>query len=367
MKIFTSNSNSSVIFINYKCSFNFREEMEETNEIFIYRHDERDFIHVTSEAKKKELAEVIQNPSVEEVENALTEAKYDGVLVLDAKNSRWLLSFGSHVGIVAQRTARRQADSIARSGYQIPKKYRIKANYPLEELSETNIGELWKTVQQKYVKSTLSGLELDETGIPSQIAERAKLLEGSGHKDELTDAQQEKLEAEARKRAMARSGITPAVAPVKAPSEAMLEEKKTMIKPSKTTVEKKNQKFKIDVDDEEEEIQPKTTKKKKTTKKTPAKKTTTKKKTVKSLDNGPYFFEIDKIKQYVEEEKTTFSTKGVLHIDDDEVRDSVVVFRVDNIKDTQWDKTVMFLEEGDIVEIEVETRDNVHYVTSVTK
>lgn len=338
--------------------------MEETNEFFVYNHDEREFNHVTADTKKKELAGIIQNNSVEDVENALMASTVDGILVLDANHSRWLLSFGAHVGIVAQRTARRQADSIARSGYQIPGKHRIKANYPLEELSETNIGDLWKTVQQKYVKSTLTGLELDETGIPSQIAERKSLLEATGYKDELTEAEQEKAEAEARKRAMSKSGEdVPSEKeeksePVKAKKKEDPEpepKKVTKGKKKKTEEQPKEALFKIDVAEEEEEKVKKDM--------SPAPKTTK----TDSKSKGPYFFEINSIRSYEEDQKTTFSMKGVLHIDDDEVPEAVAVFKIDNIPETQWDATVMFLEENDIVELYVKDVDGVYYVYSAKK
>lgn len=304
--------------------------MEEQNEFFIYDHSEREFSHVTDQKKKAELEEKSNSGSVDELESSLTDLGYDGLLILDADNSKWVLCFGSHLGIVGQRTARRQADSIARSGYNVGK-YRIRAKYPLEELSDANIGELWKTVQQKYVKSTLSGLELDQSGIPSQIADRAKMLNEMGIEDDLTQANEEKAEAEARKKAMAKSGVG-------------------SYQPEKKVVPKK-----------------KSTPKEETVKQAPKKKVAEKEPKKEIPSRGPYFFEVKTIKEYVENNNTVFSMKGVLHKDDEEFEDSYVIFKKENMKESDWNKTVLYLEKKDIVQIDLFEDDNIFYATTIKK
>ncbi len=305
--------------------------MDEQNEYFIYDHSEREFNHVTDAKKKAELEEKSKSASVDELEQSLSNLGYDGLLIMDSDNSKWVLCFASHLGIVGQRTARRQADSIARSGYNVGK-FRIRANFPLEELSEANIGELWKTVQQKYVKSTLSGLELDQSGIPSQIADRAKMLNEVGIEDALTKAEQEKAEAEARKRAMQKSGI----------------------------------KVPVDTAPKMEAKKPK--KEERSTPKKETKKPKTEKKTKPSYESkGPYFFEIRTIKEYVENNNTVFAMKGVLHKDDDEFNDSIVVFKKDNLPESQWNKTVLYLEKKDIVQLDLYEDDETFYATSIRK
>jgi len=316
--------------------------MEEQNEYFIYNHSEREFNHVTDQKNKAELEEKSNSSSANELESSLTNLGYDGLLILDADNSKWVLCFGSHLGIVGQRTARRQADSIARSGYNVGK-YRIRAKYPLEELSDANIGELWKTVQQKYVRSTLSGLELDQSGIPSQIADRAKMLNEMGIEDDLTQAHEEKAEAEARKKAMAKSGVGSYQ-----PEKKVVQKKKSA--PKKRSVMGKPPAIEKDP-----------------VKQAP-KKMVAKKEPKKEIPSqGPYFFEVKTIKEYVENNNTVFSMKGVLHKDDDEFEDSYVIFKKENMKESDWNKTVMYLEKRDIVQVDLFEDDNTFYATTIKK
>lgn len=310
-----------------------------STEFFVYNHQTQDFSYET-DTRGKELLNIIQSTSVVEIEASLESRKIDALLVLDTENSRWLLVFGGHTGIVGQRTARRQADSIARTGFQIPGKHRIKAAYPLEEISETNIGDLWKTVQQKYVKSSLSGMDLDdELGIPTQIAERKKLLESAGFQDELTKADLEKEESARRKRAMEKTYAVKSQEPSKIVSEKITEPKavkKIEHKPH-IKVSKKNVSAKRKIAE------------------------------ARTKSKGPFFFEAKNVKQYVENNNTVLSIKGDLHKDDDKNEQAILVFKKANIPENEWDTTALFIENGDILQVEINQMGETYHVTSVVK
>lgn len=310
-----------------------------STEFFVYNHQTQDFSYET-DTRGKELLNIIQSTSVVEIEASLESRKIDALLVLDTENSRWLLVFGGHTGIVGQRTARRQADSIARTGFQIPGKHRIKAAYPLEEISETNIGDLWKTVQQKYVKSSLSGMDLDdELGIPTQIAERKKLLESAGFQDELTKADLEKEESARRKRAMEKTYAVKSQEPSKIVSEKITEPKavkKIEHKPH-IKVSKKNVSAKRKIAE------------------------------ARTKSKGPFFFEAKNVKQYVENNNTVLSIKGDLHKDDDKNEQAILVFKKANIPENEWDATALFIENGDILQVEINQMGETYHVTSVVK
>ncbi len=129
--------------------------MSNKNDIvfFVYKHDEQTFR--PSQAQTV-LAKILETNDIEKLESDLTTRNIDALLVWDARKQKWYLVFGSHTGIVAQRTARRQADTMIRTGYR-GKVARIPGGFPLEELSRANIGDLWKTAQMKYSKSDLKG------------------------------------------------------------------------------------------------------------------------------------------------------------------------------------------------------------------
>ncbi len=115
-----------------------------------YHHDKREFEPPAN-------ATAISNLSMDdldEFQNHLRSLDVDGLLILDKPKSTWFLVFGSHVGLIAQRTARRQADNIVRSGYLLPSGERVRERFTLEELSDDNLGDLWKTVQDKYLPAT---------------------------------------------------------------------------------------------------------------------------------------------------------------------------------------------------------------------
>ncbi len=309
-------------------------------EFFVYSHEERKYEYVQDE-RKEVLSRIVKLPTVPEIEDALQREQIDGLLVLDENGQRWFLVFGSHMGIVGQRTARRQADSITRSGFRIPGKYTIRVEYPLEELSDPNIGDLWKTAQQKYIKSSLSGMEVDEeTGIPAQIAERARLLTQVGYEDELTKAELEKQEAELRERVKLKEKTGKTVAkptPIAESKTKQTTKAKSAKKSTKTTAKK--------------EVSPK------------------KDETVdfSKLDfSKPFFFQVNQLKEYVEDNYTVFSAKGKLQDLDNEF-DALVVFKQQKIKPRTWNDIVVFMKEGDILQLVLEYADDVLYALEVEK
>lgn len=81
----------------------------------------------------------------------------DGLLIFNRERNEWNLIFAKSLGLVAQRTARRQADTISRSGFLLSSGERVGIRSRLQQLTEDNIGDLHKTVQQKYIVSDLVG------------------------------------------------------------------------------------------------------------------------------------------------------------------------------------------------------------------
>jgi hypothetical protein len=254
----------------------------------------------------------------------------------------------------------------------MPAGYTIKGNYPMVETNDVDIGDLWKTVQQKYVISDLGGMSLDEeTGIPSQLADRAQLMEAEGHKDDLTEAKFEKEEAEVRRRAMARSGsappkskpapkVTPTPKPEPEPEpepEVEVEAPKLETKKAKRSTKKSTKKS-----------SKKSTKKspKKSTKKATEKSTSKKKKaTSKKPTSSGGYFEITFVKQNVIEGNTQTVAKGNLNLDDGEIISKTIVFDQDHLNQKEWTQIGLFMQEGDIVQIDTKVENDVEFATSL--
>ncbi len=342
-------------------------------EFFIYNHGNREFKESSKDAKK--LTGLIGG-TAEEIGKQLNLEEIDALLVLDNEGERWFLSYSDSLGIIGQRTARRQADTIARSGYRMPAGYTIKGNYPMVETNDVDIGDLWKTVQQKYVMSDLSGMSLDEeTGIPSQLADRAQLMKAEGHQDDLTEAKLEKEEAEVRKRAMQRTGGQSAKkAKASAPKAMPKPTPKAEPKPKPTPKPPAKKPSKIiptpEVGEKEaEEIVTKKTKKstKKSTKK--GKKATKKAKKVtkkKSAGGSGGYFEVTSVKQNVTDGNTQTVAKGKLTYGSDTPLSETIVFDQEHLTQKEWTQIGLFIQKGDILQVDVSTEKGVEYATSIS-
>ncbi len=122
-----------------------------------YDHNKREFSEVPNQKK----FEKILNGTVDEISNTLEGLGIDGLMLFRRDQNVWQLIFRKDMGIVAQRTARRQADTISRSGFLLSSGERVGTRSSLEQLTNDNIGDLSKSVQQKYIASDLSGYKGD--------------------------------------------------------------------------------------------------------------------------------------------------------------------------------------------------------------
>ncbi|MBK5112686.1 MAG: hypothetical protein KGD59_06290 [Candidatus Heimdallarchaeota archaeon] len=123
-------------------------------------HRERDEFTII---EKSDMVEQYFSYLIEEstkLETYASQSGSDAVLLFDGAENKWTLIYAQGSGIVTQRTARRRADSASRSGIQLSSGERIGANAPLVEISDSNIGDLSKSVQNKYLSHTdLRGVE----------------------------------------------------------------------------------------------------------------------------------------------------------------------------------------------------------------
>jgi len=126
---------------------------------FTYQRDKDEFTIV----EKTDMAEQYFSYLSEEptkLETYASQSGSDAVLLFDADENKWTLIYAQGSGIVTQRTARRRADSASRSGIQLSSGERVGVNAPLIEISDSNIGDLSKSVQNKYLSHTdLRGIE----------------------------------------------------------------------------------------------------------------------------------------------------------------------------------------------------------------
>jgi hypothetical protein len=122
--------------------------------------------------RDKDLYEEIEKPEIAEqyfsylgeepskLENYASQNGNDAVLMYDVVEHMWTLVYAKGTGIVTQRTARRRADSIRRTGIRVNTGQRIGALAPLTVLSSDNISDLSKSVQHKYLAHTdLRGID----------------------------------------------------------------------------------------------------------------------------------------------------------------------------------------------------------------
>ncbi|MHA2248901.1 MAG: hypothetical protein ACXAD7_01000 [Candidatus Kariarchaeaceae archaeon] len=187
-----------------------------------------------------------------------------------------------------------------------------------------NIGDLWKTVQQKYVISDLKGLSIDEeTGLPSQLAERKQRLTNAGHEDALTEARLELEEADRRRTAMERS-------------ETPTKKKATTKAPAKG----------------------KTKPKSKTKTKTKAKsKTKTKAKAKTKKKEETAFLEVESIEKIV--------VSGMLTVGTEDPIQKSIVFDPKHLSYRQWSKIALEIEKDDLVQLTLSDEEDGTYATSL--
>lgn len=131
--------------------------MASSNVFVSYDHTIMEFKEMRDPVK----FEKILQSDIMEIGAKLDALGMDGILIFNRQNNRWNLIFAKHLGLVAQRTARRQADTISRSGFMLFSGERVGRGCPLEQLSADNIGDLSKSVQQKYISTDLSGFHGD--------------------------------------------------------------------------------------------------------------------------------------------------------------------------------------------------------------
>jgi len=126
---------------------------------FVYHRDKDEF----SEIEKSDMIDqyfsyLTDEPS--KIETYASQNGSDAVLLFDGHEEKWILVYAQGSGIVCQRTARRRADSASRSGIRVNSGERVGVKAPLNVLSGSNIGDLSKSVQNKYLSHTdLSGVD----------------------------------------------------------------------------------------------------------------------------------------------------------------------------------------------------------------
>jgi hypothetical protein len=123
-------------------------------------HRERDEFTIVEKSDMVEqyFSYLIEEPT--KLETYASQSGSDAILLFDGAENKWTLIYAQGSGIVTQRTARRRADSASRSGIQLSSGERVGANAPLVEISDSNIGDLSKSVQNKYLSHTdLRGVE----------------------------------------------------------------------------------------------------------------------------------------------------------------------------------------------------------------
>jgi len=126
---------------------------------FIYHRDKDEFTEIAKQDMTEQFFSYLSEEP-EKIETYASQSGSDAVLLFDGEENQWTLVYATGSGIVTQRTARRRADSASRSGISLKTGERIGVNAPLNELSSSNIGDLSKSVQSKYLQHTdLRGIE----------------------------------------------------------------------------------------------------------------------------------------------------------------------------------------------------------------
>lgn len=126
---------------------------------FIYQRDKDIFVEIEkSDVAEQYFTYLAEEP--EKLESYASQNGSDAVLLYQKAEDKWTLVYAKGSGIVTQRTARRRADSASRSGILIGTGERVGVKAPLSVLSSSNIGDLNKSVQNKYLQHTdLRGVE----------------------------------------------------------------------------------------------------------------------------------------------------------------------------------------------------------------
>ena len=139
---------------NYYCQHNYLGFTMITGNVFLsYDHQNREYKEINDPAKFEKI--ISENPS--DLSNQLESLSIDGLLIFQRDKKQWNLIFRKNLGLVAQRTARRQADTISRSGFLLKNGERVGVRCTLVQLTPDNIGDLNKSVQQKYINTDLKG------------------------------------------------------------------------------------------------------------------------------------------------------------------------------------------------------------------
>ncbi|MHA1708166.1 MAG: hypothetical protein ACTSYV_03700 [Candidatus Heimdallarchaeaceae archaeon] len=191
-----------------------------------YNHNTGEF----KELKDTSKYQTIMDTDAKEMSGKLETLDLDGILIFNRDKGEWHLIFGSHLGLVAQRTARRQADTISRSGYLLSNGERVGVNCRLEQLTEDNIGDLYKTVQEKYIETDLAGFQGDSRSdsFPSTVYARTEKVEKPEEKQPTTQIEDKQLLPPPREY----PPPGPAVESTSAPTIKSEEEKVSPIEPS---------------------------------------------------------------------------------------------------------------------------------------
>jgi len=71
-------------------------------------------------------------------------------LVLDEKNQKWIMSWSADVGFVQQRTAERQARSIANTGFTMGRGARLGKGFALELIGQNAMPDRLLHDQHEY-------------------------------------------------------------------------------------------------------------------------------------------------------------------------------------------------------------------------
>ncbi|MEA2070722.1 MAG: hypothetical protein U9O98_05465 [Asgard group archaeon] len=129
------------------------------NHCFVYNREKDEFQEIEkNETVEQYFSYLGQEP--DKLETFASQNGNDAVLLFDPSDTQWILVYAKGSGIVSQRIARRKADSVSRTGIRVKSGERIGVNTPLTVLSGSNIGDLSKSVQSKYLQYTdLRGIE----------------------------------------------------------------------------------------------------------------------------------------------------------------------------------------------------------------